>query len=255
MKITRLLSTGLIASIFAVTAEASVLNVSSNLANNLYLNSNTSGSFNIASLLTPASSYIAPYQINSASVIFSFLDDANDATITGSYYTAYTPAAVTSRLFVATYTDPSESASVSIGSQSASGSTAYYSTPSHLVGTTLDWSYYANNCPGYYGQPCNHQLFQGTTFNYASTSGYTGSFNLGYNLDAANLATLASGGILNFNLGRTGDLVLNSATLTFDITENPAVASAVPEPETYAMLMAGLGVMGVVARRRKAKSA
>ena len=30
---------------------------------------------------------------------------------------------------------------------------------------------------------------------------------------------------------------------------------AVPEPETYAMLLAGLGVMGAVARRRKAKQA
>jgi len=31
--------------------------------------------------------------------------------------------------------------------------------------------------------------------------------------------------------------------------------AAVPEPETYAMLLAGLGVMGAVARRRKAKQA
>ncbi len=34
-----------------------------------------------------------------------------------------------------------------------------------------------------------------------------------------------------------------------------ATVSAVPEPETYAMLLAGLGVMGAVARRRKAKQA
>ena len=31
--------------------------------------------------------------------------------------------------------------------------------------------------------------------------------------------------------------------------------AAVPEPETYAMLLAGLGLMGTVARRRKAKQA
>jgi len=31
--------------------------------------------------------------------------------------------------------------------------------------------------------------------------------------------------------------------------------TAVPEPETYAMLLAGLGLMGTIARRRKAKSA
>jgi len=32
---------------------------------------------------------------------------------------------------------------------------------------------------------------------------------------------------------------------------NLSVAAAVPEPETYAMLLAGLGLMGIVARRRK----
>jgi hypothetical protein len=34
-------------------------------------------------------------------------------------------------------------------------------------------------------------------------------------------------------------------------TDNHAVLAAVPEPETYAMLLAGFGVMGAVARRRK----
>ena len=43
-------------------------------------------------------------------------------------------------------------------------------------------------------------------------------------------------------------------------TTNPAhwsltPVTSVPEPETYAMLLAGLGVMGAVARRRKAKQA
>jgi len=33
------------------------------------------------------------------------------------------------------------------------------------------------------------------------------------------------------------------------------VAEAVPEPETYAMLLAGLGIVGAIARRRKAKQA
>ncbi len=32
-------------------------------------------------------------------------------------------------------------------------------------------------------------------------------------------------------------------------------APAVPEPETYAMLLAGLGLMGFVARRRKQRAA
>jgi hypothetical protein len=33
-----------------------------------------------------------------------------------------------------------------------------------------------------------------------------------------------------------------------------AVAAPVPEPETYAMMMAGLGMMGFIARRRRKTS-
>jgi hypothetical protein len=37
--------------------------------------------------------------------------------------------------------------------------------------------------------------------------------------------------------------------------DNVGVSAAVPEPETYAMLLAGLGLLGYVARRRKQKAA
>jgi hypothetical protein len=39
----------------------------------------------------------------------------------------------------------------------------------------------------------------------------------------------------------------------FDNIRVSAPVAAVPEPETYAMLLAGLGLMGAIARRRKAK--
>jgi hypothetical protein len=36
-------------------------------------------------------------------------------------------------------------------------------------------------------------------------------------------------------------------------TDNHAFLSPIPEPETYAMMLAGLGLLGFMARRRKQK--
>ncbi|MEG1329583.1 MAG: FxDxF family PEP-CTERM protein, partial [Janthinobacterium sp.] len=37
------------------------------------------------------------------------------------------------------------------------------------------------------------------------------------------------------------------------VIDNVSVMAAVPEPETYAMLLAGLGLMGFLRRRKAAK--
>jgi hypothetical protein len=68
--------------------------------------------------------------------------------------------------------------------------------------------------------------------------------------------TLAWGGITEIK-DSSGTVVTGftavSAASNFDYAK--AYVTAVPEPETYVMLLAGLGVMGGVARRRKAKQA
>jgi len=43
---------------------------------------------------------------------------------------------------------------------------------------------------------------------------------------------------------------LNDVQKTGDLLSQ-TIPTAVPEPETYALMMAGLGAMGFVARRRK----
>jgi hypothetical protein len=60
------------------------------------------------------------------------------------------------------------------------------------------------------------------------------------------------------NLSGTSDLIFtamgtsNSYGASLD---NVSVTAAVPEPETYALLLAGLGLMGTIVRRRKANQA
>mgnify|MGYP001290736475 FL=1 len=51
---------------------------------------------------------------------------------------------------------------------------------------------------------------------------------------------------------------ISGLTFNYDGTTgggNTDLVSSVPEPETYALMLAGLGLMGAVARRRKAKQA
>jgi hypothetical protein len=52
----------------------------------------------------------------------------------------------------------------------------------------------------------------------------------------------------------TGDRLRGTATGYVPWMESD-IATAVPEPETYAMLLAGLGLIGAITKRRKAKEA
>ena len=64
--------------------------------------------------------------------------------------------------------------------------------------------------------------------------------------------TLAAG---YYDLRVSGQLVASSTGNFYSMGVNfsPSSAAPIPEPETYAMMLAGLGLMGFVAKRRKRK--
>jgi hypothetical protein len=59
----------------------------------------------------------------------------------------------------------------------------------------------------------------------------------------------------NFSIANASHNTLGVTGGTFYFGTGPETITAVPEPETYAMLLAGLGLMGFVARRRTQNSA
>ncbi|MDR1423835.1 MAG: FxDxF family PEP-CTERM protein [Azoarcus sp.] len=64
---------------------------------------------------------------------------------------------------------------------------------------------------------------------------------------------VASLGAGSYNLWVSGSSPLGGqGSYSISITSSPTLA--VPEPETYAMLLAGLGIVGAVARRRRARA-
>ena len=65
------------------------------------------------------------------------------------------------------------------------------------------------------------------------------------------LTTLANGTVNGIS-GNTASVILPSFDAYAKVTYT-YVATPVPEPETYAMLLAGLGLVGAIARKRKAK--
>ena len=120
------------------------------------------------------------------------------------------------------------------------------------------------------GSTSNSGLFSNNVDLVGSTT-YTLSFDLGgshrgstetvnvnfgstaasYTLNSADPFSTVT---LNFTPGSNGSYDISYQNLGGDnvgaLLDNVSV-SAVPEPETYAMLLAGLGLMGFIARRRK----
>jgi hypothetical protein len=83
------------------------------------------------------------------------------------------------------------------------------------------------------------------TWSYMSANGATSNFQWVQQL-ASNPVVVQFG-----HTNATDSLAANPLTFTFDVDTNKLVL-AVPEPGTYAMLLAGIAALGFVARRRQA---
>lgn len=76
---------------------------------------------------------------------------------------------------------------------------------------------------------------------YSAKGGPNGNI---WSTEVIDLTGRAGTSVLTFKAGGTSDSLGGSVDAV-------SLTSAVPEPETYAMLLAGLGMMGMVARRRQ----
>ncbi len=112
-----------------------------------------------------------------------------------------------------------------------------------------------NGAPGANDPPLNFRI---TDANGITMLGVGGSFN-------GTTLTFGSGDHFLSNTtgssnGFTGGWwfssdIITTGGFTGNVAARNFIASPVPEPETYAMLLAGLGLMGFVSRRRKQQAA
>lgn len=88
---------------------------------------------------------------------------------------------------------------------------------------------------------------------FATAYGATGNV-LASTTDSDNKIYGVSGPVLQFNIAGIHSVVISSdnGTVGFDNLQY-GVLTAVPEPETYAMLLAGLSLIGAAVKRRKVK--
>ncbi len=70
-----------------------------------------------------------------------------------------------------------------------------------------------------------------------------------YGTILANFADITGGGHLD------GSLIANSISSRVEIGYQPPVVTAVPEPETYAMMLAGISLLALMKRRKAAHTA
>ncbi|MBY0499603.1 MAG: PEP-CTERM sorting domain-containing protein [Nitrosomonas sp.] len=91
--------------------------------------------------------------------------------------------------------------------------------------------------------------FNGITQNFAYNDGFPNTFIRFYTLTGSVVDSINATGELVINIDRNG----SGDFYGFDYLKLSDIAAPVPEPETYAMLLVGLGLLGFASRRRMQK--
>ena len=133
-------------------------------------------------------------------------------------------------------------------------SSSYYNLSNMKAGATLIVNFSGSSATFSGG----YQAFDGynVLFNFADATTLNIATGFTANVLAPNASVTNGSGVIN------GNVVVNSwnsgvqinANHYFVPTEVPGLVSAVPEADTYAMMLAGVGLIGVMARRRKIMS-
>jgi choice-of-anchor A domain-containing protein len=134
-------------------------------------------------------------------------------------------------------------------------SSSYYNLSNMKAGATLIVNFSGSSATFAGG----YQAFDGynVLFNFADATTLNIATGFTANVLAPNASVTNGSGVIN------GNVVVNSwnsgvqinANHYFVPTEVPGLASAVPEADTYAMMLAGVGLVGVMVRRRKRAAA
>lgn len=100
-----------------------------------------------------------------------------------------------------------------------------------------------------YGDGFSETIFSGS-FGFPVAASF---FDHAYGADGTYTVTATVAGIWATNASLVGTGTTITLTDTFTVVDQLAlsVTTPIPEPETYAMLLAGLGLLGFAARRRK----